>query len=155
MTSSHPRWGQPAFRLAPDGWRKRTIFCNLLSFIRRTWPSYLNLSFIIALESGIEPHFSYNLLFEIRSVSQVPRTIRGQFLWKTSSKFSSAFRSVHASEPYFTPVITVASNILILVWRHLPILPNFLSCEKHSWALAILVFTSSLLPPSLLIILPR
>ena len=126
MTSSQSRQGRLAFRVAPDGWPKRTIFGNLSSFIRRTWPSYLNFSFIIALESGIEPHFSYNLLFEIRSVSWVPRTIRRQFLWKTSSKFSSAFRSAHASEPYLTTVITVASNILILVWQtYLSILPNF------------------------------
>ncbi|XP_065561989.1 uncharacterized protein LOC136028203 [Artemia franciscana] len=62
----------------------------------------------------IEPHFSYNLLFEVRSVSRVLRTIRRQFLWKTSSKFSSAFWSAHASEPYLATVITVASNILIL-----------------------------------------
>ena len=117
MISSQPRQGRPAFLLALDGWPKRTIFGNLSSFIRRTWPSHLNLSFIIALESGIEPHFSYNLLFEIRSVSRVPRTIRRQFHWKTSSKFSSAFRSAHASEPYLTIVITVASNILILVCR--------------------------------------
>ena len=115
MTSSHPRQGWPAFRLTADGWPKRTIFGNLSSFIRRTWPNHLNLSFIIALESRIEPHITYSLLFEIRSVSRVPRTIRRQFLWKTSSKFSSAFRSAHASEPYLTTVITVASNILILV----------------------------------------
>ena len=82
MTSSQPRQGRPAFRIAPDGWPKRTIFGNLSSFIRRTWLSHLNLSFIIALESGIEPHFSYSLLLEIRSVSRVPRTICRQFLWK-------------------------------------------------------------------------
>ena len=93
MTSSQPRQGQPAFFVAPDGWPKRTIFGNLSSFICRMWPSHLNLSSIIAPESRIEPHFSYNLLFEIQSVSWVPRTIRRQFLWKTSSKFSSAFWS--------------------------------------------------------------
>ena len=131
MTSSQPRQGRPAFRVAPDGWPKRTIFGNLSSFIRRTWPSHLNLSFIIAPESGIEPHFSYNLLFEIRSVSRVPRTIRRQFLWKTSSKFSSAFRSAHASEPYLTTVTTVASNILILVCRLIFLFfQTFFNCEK-------------------------
>ena len=131
MTSSQPRQGRPAFRVAPDGWPKRTIFSNLSSFIRRTWPSHLNLSFIIAPESGIEPHFSYSLLFEIRSVSRVPRTIRRQFLWKTSSKFSSAFWSVHASEPYLTTVITVASNILILVCRLIFLFfQTFFNCEK-------------------------
>ena len=131
MTSSQPRQGRPAFRVAPDGWPKRTILGNLSSFIRRTWPRHLNLSFIIAPESGIEPHFSYNLLFEIRSVSRVPRTIRRQFLWKTSSKFSSAFRSAHASEPYLTTVTTVASNILILVCRLIFLFfQTFFNCEK-------------------------
>jgi len=80
-------------------------------------PSHLNLSFIVALESVIEPHFSYSLLFEILSVSRVPRTIPSQFLWKMSSKPSSAFRSAHASEPNLTTAITVPSNILILVCR--------------------------------------
>ena len=106
MTSSQPRRGRPAFRVAPDGWPKRTIFGNLSSFVCRTWPSHLNLSFIISLDSGIEPHFSYKLLFEIRSVSRVPRTIRTQFLWKTSSKCLSTFRRAHASEPYLNTVIT-------------------------------------------------
>ena len=113
MTSSHPRRGRPAFRLALDGWPKRTNFSNLSSFIRITCPNHLNLT----LESGIEPHFSYSLLFEIRSVSRVPRTILMQFLWKTSSKSSSAFLSTHASEPYLSTVFTVGSNILILVCR--------------------------------------
>ena len=131
MTSSQPRQGRPAFLVAPDGWPKKTIFGNLSSFIRRTWLSHLNLSFIIAPESGIEPHFSYNLLFEIRSVSRVPRTIRRQFLWKTSSKFSSAFRSAHASEPYLTTVITIASNILILVCMLIFLFfQTFFYCEK-------------------------
>ena len=43
---------RPAFRLALDGWLKRMTSGNLSSFIHRTWP--LNLSFIIALESGIQ-----------------------------------------------------------------------------------------------------
>ena len=156
MTSSHPKGGRPDFHGAPDGWPKRTIFGNLSSFIRRTWPSHLNLSFIIALYSGIEPHFSCNLLFEIRSVSRVPRTIRRQFLGKTSSNFSSAFGSAHASEPYLTTVITVASNILILVCRLIFLFfQTLFNCEKIPWALAILFLTCSLLPPALLIILLR
>ena len=117
MTSSHPRRGRPVFCLALDCWQKRTIFDTPSSFIHRTWPSHLNLCFIIALESRTEPHFSYSLLFEIQSVSRAPRTIRRQFLRKTSSKFSSAFRSAYASEPYLTTVITVASNILVLFFR--------------------------------------
>ena len=87
MTSSHPRRGQPAFRLALDGWPKRKIFGDLTSFNHRTCPSHLKLSFTIALESGIEP------------------------------PSSSTFRSTHASEPYLTTVITVPSNILILVCK--------------------------------------
>ena len=75
MIFSHARQGQPPFYLALDGWLKRTIFGNLSTFICRMCPNHLNLSFIIALESGTEPHFSYSLLFVIRSVSQVPRTI--------------------------------------------------------------------------------
>ena len=102
---------------SPRRLAKRKIFGNLSSFIRRTCPNHLNLSFIIALESRNEPHFSYNPLFQMRSVSRIPRIIRKQFLWKTSSKSSSAFRSAHASKLYLTPVITVPSNILILVCR--------------------------------------
>ena len=117
MTSCHSRRGRPAFRSALDGWPKRTIFGNLSSFIHTTCPSHPNLSFIIALERRIEPYFSYNLLFDIWSVSQVPIKIRRQFLWKPFSKFSSAFRGGHTSEQYLTTVITVASNILIMVCR--------------------------------------
>jgi len=116
MTSSHPNRGRPAFCLALNGWLRRTIFCNLLPYIHKTCPSLLNLSFVVALESEIEPYFSYSLLFETLSV-WVPRTIRRQFSGKTSFKFSSAFQSVHDSEPFLTTVITVASNVLILVCR--------------------------------------
>jgi hypothetical protein len=83
--------------LTLDSWPTRTILGNLSSFIHRMCPSHLNLSLIIALESGIEPHFVYSLLFDIRSVSRVPEAIRRQFLWKTSSKSSKVFRSAHAS----------------------------------------------------------
>ena len=70
MTSSYPNRGRPAFRLILDSWPKRTIFSSLSSFIRKACPNHLNLSLIIVIESGIEPHFSHILLFEIRSVSQ-------------------------------------------------------------------------------------
>ena len=141
MTSSHPRWGRPAFRVAPNSWPKRTIFGNLSSFIRRMWLSYLNLSFIIEPESWIEPYFSYNLLFEIRSVSRVPRTICSQFLWKTSSKFSFDFWSAQASEPYLTTVITVAFNITILFWRLIFLFFwTFFSCEKNTLSLSYSTF---------------
>ena len=106
MVSSHSRRGRPAFHLTLDDWSKRTIFGNLTSFIRRTCPSHLNLSFITALEIGIEPHFSYILLFEIRSVSRVPRTIYRRVSKKHLENLHP-FRSTHASEPYLTTVITV------------------------------------------------
>ena len=115
MTSFYPNRGRPAIRLALDGSPKRTIFGNLSSFIHRTCPWHLNLSLIIVIESEIEPQFLYSLLFELRSVSQIPRTIHKQFLWKLFSKSSSAFPSTHSPKPYLTTVITVASNILILV----------------------------------------
>ena len=76
---------------------RRTIFGNWSSFIGKTWPSHLNLYLIIALKSSIELHFLYSLLFEIGSVDRLPRAIHRQFLWKTFSKFSSAFQSIHAS----------------------------------------------------------
>jgi len=64
---------------------------NLSSCIRKTSPSHFILCLIIALESWIEPHFSYSLLFEIQSVSRAPIKICRQFLWKTSSNPSSVF----------------------------------------------------------------
>ena len=83
-------------------------------------PSHLILSRIIALESGIKPHYSYSLLFVIRSVSQVPKTIHRQFIWKTFSKSSSVFRSAQASRPYLTTVISVASKIVVAPSRLRP-----------------------------------
>ena len=76
LVSSQPNWGRAAFPLALDVWPKGTIFGNMSSFVSRTGPSHLNLSLIVALESGIEPPFSYSLLFEKQSVSWIPRTIR-------------------------------------------------------------------------------
>ena len=115
MTSSHPRRGRPAFHLAPCSWPKKTIFSNLSSFIHRTWPSHLNLSFIIALESGIQPHLRTTYYLKLRQLGT--HNNRRQFLWKISSKLSSTFQSANASEPYLTTFITVASNIPILVCR--------------------------------------
>ena len=104
------------------------------------WTSHFNLSFIIALESGIEPNFSYKLLFEIQSVSRVPRAIRRQFLWKTSSKFSSAFRNTHASEPYLITVITLAFNILILVCRLIFLFFQTFLAVKNTLSLSYSIF---------------
>jgi len=76
---SSPVWGRPAFHLALDGWPTWTIISNLSSFIRRKCPSHLNFSLIVALESMIEPCFSYSLFFEVRPVS-MPKTMRRKFL---------------------------------------------------------------------------
>ena len=132
MISSHLNRGQHAFSLALKGWLKRRIFGNLSSFICRTCPSHLILSLIIALESGIQPHFLHRLLFEIHSVSQLPRTNCRQFLWKTSGKSSSAFQRAQVSEPYLTTVITVGYNILILVCKLIFLFfQTFLTMRKH------------------------
>ena len=64
------------FSFSPRRIAEKDNLGNPSPFICRTYPSHLILSFIIALESGIEPHFSYSLLFEMLSVSRVPRTIR-------------------------------------------------------------------------------
>ena len=111
--------------LALDSWRKRTIFGNLSSFICRACPSHSNLSLIIALKSGNEPHFLYSLLCEIKSVSRVPRTIRRPFSGKHLANlhpFSEhpCFRAIfnhdhHCSFQY--------SNLDLQTY--LPILPNF------------------------------
>ena len=79
-----------------------------------------HISLIIALESRIEPHFSYSLLFEIRSVSRVPKSICRPFFWKTSAFFRSPlsiFQSTHASKPFLTSTIIVAFNILISICK--------------------------------------
>ena len=117
MTSSYRKRGRPTFRLVLYAWPKRTICGNLTSFIYRTCPRHLNLSVIIALKCWFEPHFLYSLLFEIRSVSQVTRTISRPYIWKTSSKSLSAVRSAHTSEPYLTTVIILPSNIQIIICR--------------------------------------
>ena len=44
-------------RFTLDGWLTRMFFGKLSSFIRRTCLSHLNFPLIIALESGIKPHF--------------------------------------------------------------------------------------------------
>ena len=130
MASCHHKQGRPAFYLALDGWPKK----------EKHWvekdPRHLRLCFIIAQESGMEPYFLYSLLFKIWSVSRITRTIRRQFLWKTFSKSSSAFRSVHVSEPYLTTIITTASNILILeiqycTFQYSIVLHFDLGCLKH------------------------
>jgi hypothetical protein len=82
---------RPIFRLSLDGWPKRAIFGNMFGNVQRKFPNNFNLPLIVALDKGLEPYFSYSLLFEIRSVSQVPNTIRKQFLWETSIKSSSIF----------------------------------------------------------------
>ena len=92
------------------------------------------------------------------SKTRGPKQIRRQFLWKTSRKSSYVFWSAHdlsLLKSHMTTVITLGSNILILVCRFfLPILHNFSTVKKKTWALAMLLLKSSLhhQPPSLLII---
>ena len=138
----------PLFRLALDGWPKRTIFGNQ-PLNRRTCPSHLNFSLIIAIGSWIEPRFSYSLLFEIRSVKQVPKRIYWHFLWKTANRSSSVFRSAHVLETCLNTVIIIAPNSLILVHSFIFLFfwKNF-NCEKYlgPWLFYFLY------PPYLLII---
>ena len=136
VTSSLPNCERPAFRLALDGWPKRTIVGNLSFFIHRSCHSPLNLSLIIVLKSGIELHFSYSLLFEIRSVSRVSRTICWQFLWKTSKKFSSAIRSAHAFRVIFDHCQHCSLQYFNLgLQTYLPILNFFFLTVKNSFFL--------------------
>ena len=107
--------------------------------------SYLKFPFIITLESGIVPHFLYILLFEIRSDNQVPRTIRRQFLWKTSSKSSSAFWSALLQS--MTTVIIVAFNIIIFAGLSSKLLPIAKKKKKKKHrVLALLILTYSMVP---------
>ena len=93
MIFFRPRRGRPAFPLAIDGWPERTIFGNLSSFNRRTCPSHLNLSFIIALKRRIKPHFSYSILYEIRSVRRVPEKSEGNFSGKHIANLHPFFKA--------------------------------------------------------------
>ena len=55
------------------------------------------------------------------------------FLKQQTSKSSSVFGTAHISEPYLNTVITVASSILFLVWRHIFLLffQIFKFSQKH------------------------
>jgi len=54
LTSYHPFWGRYDFISVQFVWPKRTIFRNLSFFIRKSCPSHLNFSLIIALKIGIK-----------------------------------------------------------------------------------------------------
>jgi len=69
MTSSHPNQGRHVLCLALGGRPIGKFFGYLSSVMCRVCPSHLNIYLIINLESGIESNFSYNLLFEVRSVN--------------------------------------------------------------------------------------
>ena len=84
---SHPIWGWPSFHLTLD---------RLLKSIATTFSGQPNVS---------------------NTVRWVPKIISRQFLWKTSNKSTSVYRSAQVSEPYLTTVITVASNNLIFARR--------------------------------------
>jgi len=104
------------------------------SFIRKACPSLLNLSFVIVLEIRIRPHFSYDLLFDIRSVRRVPKTMLRQVPWKKFNSSSSTFQSTYISEPYMTTAITLPSNVLILIYRLMfPFFRTFFTWEKSSF----------------------
>ena len=74
--------GQPAFHFSLEGWLRRTIFGNMSSFIGKTWPSHLNLSVTIALESGIEPHFCTTCCLKYGQSAGYPEQSIGNFSGK-------------------------------------------------------------------------
>ena len=134
------------------------LLSSVSCFIHRTCPSHLNLSLIIALESGIEPHFSYSLLLEIRPVSRVPRTVgnssgkhlanihplfkaatgtsirrpmRQQWLWRIFTLTLSKQPCLRAIFDHCHRCSFQYSNLGLQTY--LLILPNFFNCEKkHS-----------------------
>ena len=57
VTSYHRVGERRAFCFALDGWPTWVIFGNISCFFCKTCPNHIMLSLIIALESGIEPHF--------------------------------------------------------------------------------------------------
>ena len=93
MTSSHPRRGRDAFRLALDGWSKRTIYDALSFFIHRSCPRNLNFSFIIALESGIEQHFRTAYSFKYSQSAGYPEQSVGIFSGKHLVNLHPLFRT--------------------------------------------------------------
>ena len=155
ILSFHPRrLGQPAFCLALDGCPKRTTFGNPSSFIHRTLPSHLNLSFIIAQENGIQSHFSYSLLFKILSGSQKKSV--GKFSQKYLVNLHLNFRSAHASEPYLITFITVPSNFPILGCTLIVLLfQTFFLTVKNTLSHGYSTFNIFTAPSVLLRILPR
>ena len=111
---------RPAFALTLDGRPKWKIFSNLPYLIRRTRPSHLNLFLIIAIERETEQHISHSLLFQILSVSRVPKTICRQisleffFASMLQSHIMSSYHC-HITITSHITVIIIASNVLILV----------------------------------------
>jgi hypothetical protein len=147
MMFSHPRRRRPSFRLALDGWPKRKIFGNMSSFIHTKYSNHLNLSFIIAQEHGIEPHFLHSPLFEIRSVRWVPRTIHRQFTLFPSktSNFAKSPQAGAASKGQVNYIVgfiglksditEIKSNLSLEQWYYLHIFLgkdlNFLQNEEN------------------------
>ena len=88
-----PKRRRPAFRSAQHGWPKRTIIGNLSSFILGTCPSYLNLSLIIALKSGIEPHFHTAFCLKYGQSAGYPEQSVGNFSGKRLVNLRPLFRA--------------------------------------------------------------
>ena len=136
------------------------LFGPLSSFFCKRCPGRLNLSFVTALESGIEPIFLRSLLFEIWPVARTPKTNFGQFLLKTFIKSFKGFRSIHNSQSYLTTIMTKSFYMPCPVYHdygfHLSIFPNiFLRKKEKKMSHDYSTFYISLHPPSLLIKLPR
>jgi len=101
-----------------DSPRKFQFTLNL--FLRHSPSSnWRQLNFRLALAGWPISKIFGNLSFFIRRKCPSDlKTVLRQFLWKISCNFSFVFWTAHASQPYLTTVIALASNILILVRRH-------------------------------------
>ena len=114
------------------------LWDNLSSFIRRFCHGYLNLALIIILENGTEPHFRTAYCLKYCQSTGFTKQFVGNFSGKHVANLS-VFQSAHASEPYLSTVITVASNILILVFL-LDLSSKLFSTEETTLSLSYSTF---------------
>ena len=154
-TSSHPILGQPAFCLALDTRLTRMISDNLSSLTCRTCPGHLTVSCNIDPESRIEPHFSFSLLFDKQSVCWAHKTVLKQFLWKNLENPPPFLERPGLRTILDRCHICSFQYSNLVFWLIFLLFQTFYNCEKISLAFVIVLLTSSLQPPSLLIILPR
>jgi len=89
------------FRLVTHGLPKCRIFGNLSPFICKMWPSHPDVSFILTLESMIEPYFSYSLLSDKKS-----------FKWVIPKVILRLEKVSRISSSYLTNVSKMASSRL-------------------------------------------